>query len=189
MDFRIASWNIKGMCKESKQNELKKFIAEEKIHVCAILETQLKTKNISKACDYVFGRWRWVSNVAHSPTSCRIVVGWKAGEVDVMVVQRCSQTVLCLVEIVQTKVKLFVSFVYASLPLQSVIVYLKFRGRIKFQVNRLQCSTTCDVMMYMHSSLIQIKNHCQLCSITDNIAAYLTPMKYILHTLSNALHL
>ncbi|GJY81630.1 RNA-directed DNA polymerase, eukaryota, reverse transcriptase zinc-binding domain protein [Tanacetum coccineum] len=56
MDFKIASWNIRGMCKESKQKELKKFIADEKLHVCTVLETHLKTKSISKACDYVFGR-------------------------------------------------------------------------------------------------------------------------------------
>ncbi|GKA28993.1 RNA-directed DNA polymerase, eukaryota, reverse transcriptase zinc-binding domain protein [Tanacetum coccineum] len=57
---------------------------------------------------------RWVSNVAQSPTSCRIVVGWNTEEVDIMVGQSCSQTVLCLVEIAQTKVKFFVSFVDAS---------------------------------------------------------------------------
>ncbi|GJR99937.1 RNA-directed DNA polymerase, eukaryota, reverse transcriptase zinc-binding domain protein [Tanacetum coccineum] len=106
--------NTKGMCKESKQKELKNFIAEEKIHVCAILETHLKTKSINKARDYVFGIWRWISNVAHSPTSCRIVVGWNVAEVDVMVIQSCSQTILYLVEIIQTKVRFFVSFVYAS---------------------------------------------------------------------------
>nr|GEW90480.1 hypothetical protein [Tanacetum cinerariifolium] len=57
------AWNIRGMCKDIKQKEIKKFIAAEKIQICAILETHLKTKNISRACDYVFGRWRWASNV------------------------------------------------------------------------------------------------------------------------------
>ncbi|GJY52457.1 RNA-directed DNA polymerase, eukaryota, reverse transcriptase zinc-binding domain protein [Tanacetum coccineum] len=102
------------MCQESKQKELKKFIADGKLHVYAVLETHLKTKSISKACDYVFGRWIWISNVTYSPTSCRIIVGWNADEIDIMVIQSCSQTILCLVEIIQTKVKFFVSFVYAS---------------------------------------------------------------------------
>ncbi|GJU75149.1 RNA-directed DNA polymerase, eukaryota, reverse transcriptase zinc-binding domain protein [Tanacetum coccineum] len=102
------------MCQESKQKELKKFIADGKLHVYAVLETHLKTKSISKACDYVFRRWRWISNVTYSPTSCRIIVGWNANEIDIMVIQSCSQTILCLVEIIQTKVKFFVSFVYAS---------------------------------------------------------------------------
>nr|GEW35860.1 hypothetical protein [Tanacetum cinerariifolium] len=86
-----------------KQKEIKKFIAAEKIQICAILETHLKTENISRACDYVFGRWRWASNVFHSTTSCRIMARWNSEEVDVMVVQSCSQTILCLVEIIHTK--------------------------------------------------------------------------------------
>ncbi|GJR91055.1 RNA-directed DNA polymerase, eukaryota, reverse transcriptase zinc-binding domain protein [Tanacetum coccineum] len=106
--------NVTDVEGEFKQKELKKFIAEERIQVCAILETYLKTKSINKAYDYVFGSWRWISNVAHSHTSCRIVVGWNVDEVDVMVIQSCSQTILCLVEIIQTKVMFFVSFVYAS---------------------------------------------------------------------------
>ncbi|GJT33308.1 RNA-directed DNA polymerase, eukaryota, reverse transcriptase zinc-binding domain protein [Tanacetum coccineum] len=40
------------------------------------------------ACEYSIGRWNWISNVAHSPTSCRIVVGWNSDVVDVMVVQK-----------------------------------------------------------------------------------------------------
>ncbi|GJV80225.1 protein kinase-like domain, concanavalin A-like lectin/glucanase domain protein [Tanacetum coccineum] len=36
-----------------KQNEIKKFIAEEKMKVCSILETYLKTKNISKVVLWV----------------------------------------------------------------------------------------------------------------------------------------
>nr|GEU79955.1 hypothetical protein [Tanacetum cinerariifolium] len=48
------------------------------------------------------------------PTSCRIVVGWNADEVDIMVVQSCNQSIFCLVEVIHSKVKLFVSFIYAS---------------------------------------------------------------------------
>ncbi|GKF92873.1 hypothetical protein Tco_0279592, partial [Tanacetum coccineum] len=72
------------MCQESKQKELKKFIADGKLHVYAVLETHLKTNSISKACDYVFRRWRWISNVTYSPTSCRIIVRWNADEIDIM---------------------------------------------------------------------------------------------------------
>nr|GEW37747.1 hypothetical protein [Tanacetum cinerariifolium] len=64
MDLRITAWNIKRMCKELKQKE---------------------------ACEYVFGRWIWMSNVVHSPTCCRIVVGWNADKTDVMMVQNCKE--------------------------------------------------------------------------------------------------
>ncbi|GJU61158.1 RNA-directed DNA polymerase, eukaryota, reverse transcriptase zinc-binding domain protein [Tanacetum coccineum] len=87
------------MCKELKQKEVRKFIAEENIQVCVVLETHLKTKSIGRACDFVFGKWRRISNVSYSPTSCRIVVGWNIDEVDIMIVQ----PILCLVEIIQSK--------------------------------------------------------------------------------------
>ncbi|GJY15029.1 RNA-directed DNA polymerase, eukaryota, reverse transcriptase zinc-binding domain protein [Tanacetum coccineum] len=114
MDLRIASWNIRRICKELKQKEVRNFIAEENIQDCVVLETHLKTKSIGKACDFVFGKWRWISNVAYSPTSCRIVVGWNTDEVDIMIVQSCRQSILCLVEIIQSKVRVFVSFIYAN---------------------------------------------------------------------------
>ncbi|GJS73531.1 hypothetical protein Tco_0706372, partial [Tanacetum coccineum] len=69
---------------EFKQKEVKKFIDAEKIQVYAILETHLKVKSINKACDWVFGNWRWVSNVSHSPTCCRIVIGWNSHLIDMM---------------------------------------------------------------------------------------------------------
>ncbi|GKC78429.1 RNA-directed DNA polymerase, eukaryota, reverse transcriptase zinc-binding domain protein, partial [Tanacetum coccineum] len=39
---------------------------------------------------------------------------WNADEIDVIMVQNCKQVILCLVEVIKTKVKMFVSFVYAS---------------------------------------------------------------------------
>ncbi|GJZ11353.1 RNA-directed DNA polymerase, eukaryota, reverse transcriptase zinc-binding domain protein [Tanacetum coccineum] len=71
-----------GMCNEFKQKEVKKFIVKEKFQIYALLETHLKTKGISKTCDRVFGRWKWISNIVHSPTSCRVVVGWNFDVVD-----------------------------------------------------------------------------------------------------------
>ncbi|GKB28742.1 hypothetical protein Tco_0868143 [Tanacetum coccineum] len=94
--------------------EAKKFINDEKVHVCALLETHLKYRNISKVCGKVFGNWRWMSNVQQSPTSCRIVVGWNANVVDIMLVHSSSQEMLCIIEDVHKKVKMFASFIYAS---------------------------------------------------------------------------
>ncbi|GKC55286.1 hypothetical protein Tco_1078031, partial [Tanacetum coccineum] len=47
----VLASHIRGMSNELKQKEVSKFISDEKVHVCAILETHLKTKNISKVCD------------------------------------------------------------------------------------------------------------------------------------------
>ncbi|PWA38865.1 hypothetical protein CTI12_AA572810 [Artemisia annua] len=109
-----ATWNIRGMCNEIKQNEVMKFIENEKVQVCAVIETHLKTKSITKVCDRVFGNWNWISNVVHSPTCCRIVVRWNNSVVNVMVLNSCNQEILCLVETVDKRLRFYCSFVYAS---------------------------------------------------------------------------
>ncbi|GJR56859.1 RNA-directed DNA polymerase, eukaryota, reverse transcriptase zinc-binding domain protein [Tanacetum coccineum] len=63
---------IKGMSTEFKQKELRKYIVEEKLQMLAILETHLKTKNIAKIANSMFGSWNWLSNVDQSPTSYKI---------------------------------------------------------------------------------------------------------------------
>ena len=39
---------MRGTSKEFKQNEAQKFISDNKLHVCGILETHLKTHNIAR---------------------------------------------------------------------------------------------------------------------------------------------
>ncbi|GJZ02028.1 hypothetical protein Tco_0519989 [Tanacetum coccineum] len=99
---------------ESEGGELRKYIVEEKLQMLAILETHLKTKNIAKIVNSVFGSWNWLSNVDQSPTSCRIIVGWNNQVVKVMVLHVSKQSVLCLVETIPDKIKFYVSIVYAS---------------------------------------------------------------------------
>ena len=65
MDFRIRSWNIRGLSTSDKQKEVKNFIMEEKLQVCAVLETHLKSKKIDKTCERIFGRWNWVTNMQY----------------------------------------------------------------------------------------------------------------------------
>nr|GEW49702.1 RNA-directed DNA polymerase, eukaryota, reverse transcriptase zinc-binding domain protein [Tanacetum cinerariifolium] len=105
------------MCKEFKQKEIKKFVEAKHVQVCAILEAHLKTKSINKACDWVFGNWRWVSNVYHSPTCCRMVIGWNSQHLDIMVVHSSRQAMLCLVESVDKRIKLFCSFFMLLIPI------------------------------------------------------------------------
>ncbi|GJW65931.1 RNA-directed DNA polymerase, eukaryota, reverse transcriptase zinc-binding domain protein [Tanacetum coccineum] len=102
------------MSTQLKQKELVKLMTEEKLQLLAILETHLKPKNITKVCNDVFGSWNWISNMAESPTSCRIVVGWNPQVIKVMAFHYSKQTILCLVETIPDKIKTFISFVYAS---------------------------------------------------------------------------
>lgn len=62
--IKIASWNIRGINKTSKQKEVRNLIKEEGIEVCAILETRLNAKKESMVAGKIFGTWEWHSNIA-----------------------------------------------------------------------------------------------------------------------------
>ena len=57
MDFKIGSWNIRGLSTSDKQKEVRNFIREEKLSMCAVLETHLKQKNLNKIANSIFGPW------------------------------------------------------------------------------------------------------------------------------------
>ena len=114
MEFNIASWNIRGMGTLDKQNEIKKLINDHKLSVCAILETQAKSKELDRVCTKIFNNWSWCTNMAKYRKGCRIVVGWNSTVVDVEVLFISWQVIFCLVQTVQRKTKFFCNFVYAA---------------------------------------------------------------------------
>ncbi|GJZ46414.1 RNA-directed DNA polymerase, eukaryota, reverse transcriptase zinc-binding domain protein [Tanacetum coccineum] len=114
MDFKMAVWNIRGINNELKQKDVVNMLRDEKLQFCAFIETHLKTKSIEKVGNRVFGNWNWCSNVHHSPTSCRIMMGWNTNMIRTMVITMSNQTILCCVETIPAKIKLFCSIIYAS---------------------------------------------------------------------------
>nr|GFA09996.1 hypothetical protein [Tanacetum cinerariifolium] len=58
-----------------------------------ISETRLKSKKLVKACDRVFQRWSWVSNMQDCIKGCRIVIGWDDDETSVQVIHKTSQSI------------------------------------------------------------------------------------------------
>ncbi|GJR90431.1 RNA-directed DNA polymerase, eukaryota, reverse transcriptase zinc-binding domain protein [Tanacetum coccineum] len=58
--------DVKGLSSSKKQKEVVNFIREEKLQVCAILGTHLKSKRIRKVYDRIYGRWNWLTNMRQS---------------------------------------------------------------------------------------------------------------------------
>ncbi|GKE16937.1 hypothetical protein Tco_1424514, partial [Tanacetum coccineum] len=65
--------------------------------VCAILETQLKSKRINDVCDRIYGRWSWITNMRHCNKGCRIMIGWNEDAVSIFVDHMARQSMLRLV--------------------------------------------------------------------------------------------
>nr|GEW19038.1 hypothetical protein [Tanacetum cinerariifolium] len=109
-----TAWNIRGMSKELRQNDAKKFIQEENFNMCAFTETHLKTENIMKVGNKVVGDWDWDSNVQQTPSCCRVIVGWNPRLVKVLIINKSKQDILCTVELIPNKIRFYCTIVYAS---------------------------------------------------------------------------
>ena len=109
---KIAAWNVRGMGKKVK--EVKELIRDENLNVCAVLETHVKEAKVSTECSKIFGDWLWATNSVWSPSGCRIMLGWDQKYVKVMVINCTSQSIFCLIEDVNSKWKVYCTFVYAK---------------------------------------------------------------------------
>ncbi|GKD05457.1 RNA-directed DNA polymerase, eukaryota, reverse transcriptase zinc-binding domain protein, partial [Tanacetum coccineum] len=68
--------NEGGLGKVSKENVVKNLIVDEKLNICAVLETRIKGINVKKVGDRLFGKWSWYDNALECSRGCRILIGW-----------------------------------------------------------------------------------------------------------------
>ncbi|GJZ37317.1 RNA-directed DNA polymerase, eukaryota, reverse transcriptase zinc-binding domain protein [Tanacetum coccineum] len=102
------------MTNTSKQDEVKLLIREEKVSMCAVIETQVSKKFVNQVGDNIFGNWNWVSNSVDSNRGCRIMVGWDRNIVGANLISQTDQVMHFEVNFSHDHRKQFVSFVYAK---------------------------------------------------------------------------
>lgn len=74
MEFKLASWNIRGIGTKDKQNEVRKLIIENKLSIFDVLETRAKGNyDVERICRKVFGNWNWANNMSKCNKGCRIM--------------------------------------------------------------------------------------------------------------------
>ncbi|XP_021991413.1 uncharacterized protein LOC110888181 [Helianthus annuus] len=110
----VATWNIRGLNRPLKQNEVRVLIAENQLSVCAILETHVNVNNLHKVCKSVFRRWSWSSNGNLCQRGTRIIMGWNTDDVDLMVLYQSDQVVHTQIRFKAESKVFFCSFVYAE---------------------------------------------------------------------------
>jgi hypothetical protein len=91
--FSMASWNIRGLNRPLKQKEVRKLVVDNHLSVCAILESHVDVSNLYKVCGTVFKGWDWTSNGACCLKGTRIILGWDASVLDVMVLNQSEQVI------------------------------------------------------------------------------------------------
>ncbi|PWA53713.1 hypothetical protein CTI12_AA394610 [Artemisia annua] len=103
-----------GLSTTDKQNEVRKYIDDERLHMSGIIETQLKSKKLQKIGDNIFKSWSWVHNMRMCDKGCRIMLGWNSGIVNVNVIHYSKQSMLCKVETITGNMAIFCTIIYAA---------------------------------------------------------------------------
>ena len=114
MIVKLGAWNIRGLSKITRQDEMKKFIREEGLSMCVVVETRLRKKFVKQAGDNVFDKWSWVSNIGDCRSVCRIMVGWDSDVIGANLISHCDQVMHFEINFVHDHRKQYVSFVYAK---------------------------------------------------------------------------
>ncbi|GKC02761.1 RNA-directed DNA polymerase, eukaryota, reverse transcriptase zinc-binding domain protein [Tanacetum coccineum] len=109
------TWNIKGLGNRSKQNAVKDLIVDEKLSICAVLETRLKDAKVKRIGNRVFGRWTWYDNVMECNKGCRVLIGWNSELIQCGIIHASDQAVLCLFDIQNSNQRLFCTFIQAEI--------------------------------------------------------------------------
>ncbi|KAJ9553566.1 LOW QUALITY PROTEIN: hypothetical protein OSB04_017611 [Centaurea solstitialis] len=112
--FNIGAWNIRGLNASIKQSQVKEFLREQSVSICAILETHVHAQSLENVCDHTFGKWNWLSNQMYCLHGTRIVVAWDARSADVVMVGMGEQFVHCEVHMHGSLEPFYCSFVYGA---------------------------------------------------------------------------
>ncbi|GJT15613.1 RNA-directed DNA polymerase, eukaryota, reverse transcriptase zinc-binding domain protein [Tanacetum coccineum] len=112
--FKIGCWNIRGLCTSDKQKEVRKFMEDEKVSICAIIETRIKSKKLQEIGDGTFRQWEWINNMRYCDKGCKIIMGWDSDKVNLNMLHCCKQSILCRIEDKKGKLLVFCFIVYAA---------------------------------------------------------------------------
>ncbi|XP_022041041.1 uncharacterized protein LOC110943590 [Helianthus annuus] len=110
----LAAWNIRGLNQPLKQSEVRHFIAENQLSICAVLESHVDVNKLNKICEKVFRNWKWTSNGDMCSRGMRVILGWNAEDIDLMVIAQSDQVIHTQLLFKSVKKKIFCSFVYAE---------------------------------------------------------------------------
>ncbi|GKA12795.1 RNA-directed DNA polymerase, eukaryota, reverse transcriptase zinc-binding domain protein [Tanacetum coccineum] len=94
--------------------DFRNFLRDEKLSVCAIIETRIKAKKLLKIRDGIFKQWEWINNMRYCDKGCMIIMGWNIDNINLKMLHYCKQSVLCRIEDRRGKLLMFYTIVYAA---------------------------------------------------------------------------
>ncbi|XP_021991415.1 uncharacterized protein LOC110888183 [Helianthus annuus] len=77
-------------------------------------ESHVAVNKLNKICEKIFRNWKWTSNGGMCHRGTRVILGWNADDIDLMVISQSDQVIHAQVLLKSVKKKIFCSFVYAE---------------------------------------------------------------------------
>lgn len=78
--MKLVSWNIRGLNKSYKQNEMQRYIKEHNISILDIIEHRVQEKYSQKIIQKIAPKWEWCANY-DSGDKGRIWVIWDPNKI------------------------------------------------------------------------------------------------------------
>ncbi|XP_075104495.1 uncharacterized protein LOC142178570 [Nicotiana tabacum] len=108
----MLSWNVRGLNTPNKQKEVKLLCTNENICLVNLLETKVKTGNMEKVINNMFGGWKYITNLDHHYNG-RVVVAWRPDYYQVKYISGTAQSITGLVTDVVLQKEFYITVVYA----------------------------------------------------------------------------
>lgn len=110
----FGCWNIRGLNRPLKQKEVRQVVSDNKLSLCAILESHVDVSSLFKVCKGVFSNWDWTSNAVKCDKGTRIILGWDPTTFEVMVIDQTDQVMHVQAMFKSDMGRMLCSIVYAD---------------------------------------------------------------------------
>lgn len=97
MIMHFDAWNIRGLNTSVKKHEIGVYTRSNRVSIIGILETRIRVNNLSKVLPMFTKEWE-VESIDTMAANIRILLLWKTGEVEVVVLQKTAQLIHCRVK-------------------------------------------------------------------------------------------
>ena len=109
--MNLGSWNVRGVSRPFKQQELRSWILKSRLATAGVLETRVRASLSPKIIDSIIPSWQSISNYTHHLNGI-IWLLWDPSVVDVLPRLIIDQLIHADVMIIQKQIMFSVTFIY-----------------------------------------------------------------------------
>ncbi|KAL2231099.1 UNVERIFIED_CONTAM: hypothetical protein Sindi_1704300 [Sesamum indicum] len=107
-----AIWNVRGLNKRDHQLAVKDIVAEFRLQFLGLLETRVRTNNVSHIQAFLSPQWKWF--VDYGLTGNRVWIAWDDNFIDVDVIECGTQFIHCHVNILALQESIVITVIYGA---------------------------------------------------------------------------